>query len=663
MRTFIKDKLITTSTPKLVITAIAFTLLLSIILTTITSFIMLGKFSVELFWANVVIGIVIPAIVAPFMINIIKQATNWEQINQELKQENIARKKLEQEATQKATAMRAINNLAIECATAKPDVDITKLIAEKLRDITNALGVGITVYDPTTRTLTTKHIAVSGQLLSAANKIVGRNLIGMVNPVDPGMEKHMLQGMVESFSDLSEVTFGLIPKPVATTIKNTLGIGKFTGMALTHGGSLIGTAIIVQREEQPDLDPEVCKTLAHVSAVSIQRRKVEEILIESENKLRAIIENLSEGLLLSNEKGQVIEWNPTMEALTGLEKDATIGQFVWDIQHKLTPIERQDKTTYQVIKEMTEKIIKTGNLKSFDKPFDGIIHSHKNEVKHIRQTLFSVPTENGYRIGTVMHDITSRKQIEKDRDRLITELKAKNTELEKFTYTVSHDLKAPLITIKGFLGLLEKDAFSGDVERTQTDIKRINEAVDKMHQLLSELLELSRIGRIINPSQSVPLESIVQDAIAAVHGTLKDKDVKVDITPSLPTVWVDRIRIMQVLQNVLDNAAKFMGQQANPHIEIGTTGIDKDGNTTIFIKDNGLGIEPDHLDKVFELFQKLDASAKGTGVGLALVKRIVEVHGGKVWIQSDGLNQGTTVFFTLPTDTAEKRSATQPLSQ
>jgi signal transduction histidine kinase len=248
-----------------------------------------------------------------------------------------------------------------------------------------------------------------------------------------------------------------------------------------------------------------------------------------------------------------------------------------------------------------------------------------------------------------MRDISSQKQAEADRNNLIAELKSKNAELEQFTYTVSHDLKAPIITIRGFLGLLEKDALSGNIELLKKDISRITDATEKMQRLLNELLELSRIGRVVNPPREVPFEQIMRDALASVHGRLATRNVQVDVMKDLPVVFVDQTRINQVVQNLLDNSAKFMGEQANPCIAIGTEGTDKDGKPILYVKDNGIGIAAKHLDSVFGLFQKLDPHADGTGIGLVLVKRIIEVHGGRIWIKSAGLGKGTTVYFTLPT--------------
>ena len=648
MQRFIQSKLVTVSTVKLAIISIAISILTTILLTAGLGLVILGKLSSDIFIVNSIIGTIVPAIVAPFVLNLLKQATNWEHLNENLTSENTKRKKLEEDALQKAKDMKSISELAIECAAESNETDITKLIARKLRDITNALGVGITVYDPDTRTLTTKHITVSGQILSAANRLVGHNLVGMVNTVTPEMEKHMLQGMVETFSDLSEITFGAIPKPVALAIKNTLGVGKFTGMALIHGGKLIGTAIIAQREEQPTLDIEVYKTLAHVSAVSIQRRNTEVELRESEAKFRAIIQNLSEGILLLGENGYLLEWNPAQEMLTGFKREEVMNKPIWDIMYETMPEHLRTPESYEYIKQQIQTMLATGEAPYFHIPMEIMIQSKEGSVKPVLQTLFPILTDTGYRIGSLMRDISTQKQAEEDRNRLIAELKSKNTELEQFTYTVSHDLKAPLITIKGFLGLLETDALEGNIQRMKQDIFRITEATNKMQRLLNELLELSRIGRVVNPSHTVAFEDTVQDAAAAVRGRLDTRKIKLTIEHNLPNVFVDRTRIVQVIQNLLDNAAKFMGDQANPQIVVGTEGCDKDGKPILFVRDNGIGIKPNQIEMLFGLFRKLDVNAEGTGVGLVLVKRIIEVHGGRVWITSDGIGHGTTVWFTLP---------------
>jgi signal transduction histidine kinase len=203
------------------------------------------------------------------------------------------------------------------------------------------------------------------------------------------------------------------------------------------------------------------------------------------------------------------------------------------------------------------------------------------------------------------------------------------------------------------LGYVEKAAQAGDVERLRADMARIIEATDKMQRLLSELLELSRVGRMMNPPQVVPFETIAREVLELMRGRMdtlasKGRSVRVEIAPGLPTVFGDRVRLVEVVQNLVDNACKFMGEQPSPLIEIGQRGAESDGKPIFFVRDNGIGIDPQYHDKVFGLFNKLDAQSEGTGVGLALVKRIVEVHGGRIWVESEGIGKGTTFYFTLP---------------
>ena len=229
-------------------------------------------------------------------------------------------------------------------------------------------------------------------------------------------------------------------------------------------------------------------------------------------------------------------------------------------------------------------------------------------------------------------------------EKLIRELESKNEELERFTYTVSHDLKSPLITIRGFLGYLEQDAHNGNFDRLDADLKRISEATDKMHRLLNELLQLSRVGRTVNEKEDVPFEEVLTEALTRVEGQLKEGKVTVQVGSGLPIVHVDRERLVEVIQNLVDNAIKFMGERSAPVIEIGH--IMQNGNPTFYVRDNGIGIKPEFHHRIFGLFDKLDPASEGTGVGLALVKRIVEIHGGNVWVESQE-GAGATFYFTL----------------
>jgi PAS domain S-box-containing protein len=235
-------------------------------------------------------------------------------------------------------------------------------------------------------------------------------------------------------------------------------------------------------------------------------------------------------------------------------------------------------------------------------------------------------------------DITGRKRAE-------AALQQRNEELVRFVYTVSHDLKSPLVTISTFLGYLEKDLAAQDGQRIATDMDYMRKAAAKMRDMLEELLELSRVGRLMNAPEDVSLQALAREAQELVAGSIAEGQVQVRVTDAPLMLHGDRQRLLEVFQNLLDNAVKFMGDQPSPLVEIGVEGNEPD--LVIFVRDNGQGIDPQHQARVFGLFEKLDPSAPGAGIGLALVKRIVEVHGGRIWVESQGLGHGTTFRFTL----------------
>jgi PAS domain S-box-containing protein len=242
-------------------------------------------------------------------------------------------------------------------------------------------------------------------------------------------------------------------------------------------------------------------------------------------------------------------------------------------------------------------------------------------------------------------DVTERKATEAERERLIAELQASNTAMEQFTYTVSHDLKSPLVTIRGFLGMLERDLEQGNRERAVSDLGRIRSAAEKMSGMLSDLLDLSRVGRVGAKTAHIALAEVLREVMDLLAGAVQARGVVVELPPSLPRVLGDHVQLVQVFQNLIENAVKYLGNQGQPRIEVGV--LADAAKPTVFVRDNGIGIEPRYHDKIFGLFEKLDPKAEGTGVGLALVRRIVDQHGGRVWVESQGAGSGCSFFVQL----------------
>ena len=192
------------------------------------------------------------------------------------------------------------------------------------------------------------------------------------------------------------------------------------------------------------------------------------------------------------------------------------------------------------------------------------------------------------------------------------------------------------------------------MDTLRSDLDRIDKAAEKMGQLLGEILELSRVGRMFNPPSEAPIRELLDDALELLSGRITQHGVEVQIAPDLPTLYVDRPRVLEVFQNLIENSMKFIGDQPRPKIEIGAR---NDGDEIVlFVRDNGIGINPLYHEKVFGLFNKLDPKTEGTGIGLALVKRIIEVHGGRIWVESEGMGKGSTFCFTLPCSVPDRNN-------
>lgn len=243
-------------------------------------------------------------------------------------------------------------------------------------------------------------------------------------------------------------------------------------------------------------------------------------------------------------------------------------------------------------------------------------------------------------------DITDRKRVEEDRERLIRQLETSNEDLKMFGCAISHDLRSPLVTLRGFLPLIERDAFSGNIDRLKTSLAVMDRTAAKMENLLDDLRELSLVGCVEPSCQDLRLNELANEVVESLAGRIDEIGVQIEIDSDLPGLNGDRARLLQVLQNLIENAIKFRNPEATLRIKIAAR---RDGSETVFyVKDNGIGIDQQNHSKIFDLFSRPDNDVEGTGFGLALVKRIVEHHGGRVWVESAGHGHGSTFCFTWP---------------
>jgi PAS domain S-box-containing protein len=391
-----------------------------------------------------------------------------------------------------------------------------------------------------------------------------------------------------------------------------------------------------------------------------EQKKLDEELRRAYKRLMDIIGFLPDATFVVDEDRRVIAWNRAIEDMTGVRNEEIIGEgdyaygvpfYGFNRPILIDHIFLDDdglRDEYDYIKRMGDTV--------FGEVFVPSLYGGKGA--YLFGTASPLFDDEGRIVGAIesIRDITDRKRAEmvlqKAHDELeirvlerTRELEAKNAEMERFAYTVSHDLRSPLVTIQGFLGFLQEDVRDRDGEKIDADIEMISDAVEKMDYLLQDTLRLSRIGRVANPPEDVPFEDIVGDALGSISEMARSRGVEISLAEEWPIVHVDRLRIGETLVNLIENGIRYSADQPRPRVEVGWRKDDEE--TVFFVRDNGIGIDPGQQEKVFELFYKADPEGEGTGAGLAIVKRIIEVHGGRIWVESEE-GEGSTFCFTLP---------------
>lgn len=395
-----------------------------------------------------------------------------------------------------------------------------------------------------------------------------------------------------------------------------------------------------KRKYREHLEAEVQERTAELLAANTrlmqeieQRARAEVSVRESEEKLRNILESSPFGMhvyqLDDKDRLLFIGANPAADWILHVDHSKYAGRAIEEVY----PVLFKDDVPPQLY-----RIIAMGETTRYEQQVNEIAGTSRIYDIH------AYKAAEGIMVCNVI-DISERAKAGSEREKLISILEAKNAELERFTYTVSHDLKTPLITIRGFLELLDDSLIQNDMEEARKCINRINHAASSMEELLRNLLSISRIDHNKTSLTAFNVRTLIEDVLELFERQIEERGIRVSIGDELSTVTADRNRIFEVYQNLLENAIYFSDGVPGPEIEIGLRGDTK--RQIFYVKDNGIGIEPAYHKKVFHLFEKLDKDSDGTGIGLALVKRIIEAHAGTVWVESEGDGKGTTICFTL----------------
>ncbi|GAB7028282.1 sensor histidine kinase [Geotalea toluenoxydans] len=377
--------------------------------------------------------------------------------------------------------------------------------------------------------------------------------------------------------------------------------------------------------EDPLAPLEVCR-LRHVIM------EMADNLRAGEKRFRLALENIPDMIAICDQQLRIQYVNPATISATGLPSSKLVGRLDSEIWPEL----------YKLWRPVLEKALETAKVQNLELELPSPEGS-----RHFHVTYVPLMEENGQvkELMGITHDYTVRKQAEDELKRTLEELIRSNRELEQFAYVASHDLQEPLRMVASYVQLLEK-RYRGQLDQ-QADryIDYAIQGAKRMQTLIEDLLAYGRINRVVE-FQQVDLDMVCADAVKAMGTAISESEGAIRAA-DLPVVWGDKIQLFILFQNLIGNAIKYRRQDVQPLVLISAQ--QTEDAWVISVRDNGIGIEKQYFDRIFQIFQRLHAREEypGTGIGLASCKKIVERHGGRIWVESVPGN-GSTFFFTIP---------------
>lgn len=389
---------------------------------------------------------------------------------------------------------------------------------------------------------------------------------------------------------------------------------------------------------------ELTRANAQLTREIAERTQAEEARAESEQRFRSLVETTSDWIWELDQDGVYTYASPKVQDLLGYEPEEVVGRRPFDFA---VPDEAERVAEeFQAIARSARPFVRLENT-----------NLHRSGHRVVLETsgvpiLDAAGNLRGYR--GVDRDITKPKQDEARLKQTMAELERSNRDLAQFAYSASHDLQEPLRMMGSYLQALQTDLGEGLDQRSRDYLQLSLAASRRMRQLIDDLLTYSRVGTEGREFQEVDAEEVMDQAIANLRGAIERQGAEVT-RDALPTIRGDPTLLAQLFQNLIGNAVKFHGPQP-PRVHVSCT--EAGGEWTFAVRDNGIGIDPEYAERVFVIFERLNAREKypGTGIGLAICKRVVERHGGRIWCRSEP-GQGTTFYFTIPRDQAAEQGA------
>ena len=543
--------------------------------------------------------------------------------------------------------MEFLSHTAMTFLDLEDETTIYQFIGEKIHEIVPNSYIGVGEVDMQNHLLTIKAVAGDVDVLPIIKKKLGMDLIGFSFPIlkDPSVQRvFQTKGPIKAPS-FYHLFFQLFPEDKCRQVEEILSIGDIYAMGFSTREEVFGNVTMCLKNGSELKNPDFLEAFALQASVALLRLRTRKKLIESEKRYKAVVESQTDLIYRFGPDGTHIFANDAFYRYFNESQETVQGK-------KFIPDMPSDD--FEALKRYLSSLTPdspAGMMEIRTIMKDGTIR-----WQQVNFLAIYTPEDNLVEFQAVSRDITERKVAEEELANLYAELEEKvrertkelmavNNDLSMFSYSVAHDLRAPLRAIDGFSSLFLTNHGHTLTPEARRHIDMIRKNASTMNQLIDSIFTLSVSRQHLMNKVNIDMESITSEVLDELLSDKQDRQIKIK-TGSLPNCIGDKVMIRQLLVNLFSNALKFSRSRDPATIEIGS--VLKNGQNFYYIRDNGIGFDIRYADRIFEEFIRLnfDNEYEGTGIGLAIAKQIVERHGGRIYVESL-VGKGSTFYFSL----------------
>ena len=547
------------------------------------------------------------------------------------------------------SGLALLNEAAVRFNNIKSGLELYADSVRLLKNMTGGMTATLSTYNPADKCLHVKHAEVEHTIVNDLFLAMGRRRVTEIGfPISEKMYNEMAKCPIWYYYTVHEATFGVIPNAVGKVLQRIQDIERFLGIAFFFDNELFGASMVAFRSNVPDPPVEIIQSYAQMVAMALRRIRAEEQERKSEEKYRNIFNNAVEGIYQTTIKGRLHRSNPSFARMFGYRSPEEMTASVASMGGQVYANPEDRKRLLELLKKS-----------------DGLVRNFEVEVIHKQGSRFWVSvnarmmqTDDGaprFIEGTCI-DISERKTAEEEIRKLnenleqrvlerTKQLEEANKELEAFSYTVSHDLRTPVRALNGYANMINEDYGQVLDHEGKRLLSVIAENATKMGRLIDDLLAFSRLGRQEMSVTKIDMTAMARSVFLELCQEKDPEKIQFRLQ-EIPMAFGDPSLLRQVWVNLIGNAIKYSSRKPVQIIEIGCSVSENE--SVFYVKDNGAGFNMAYAAKLFGVFQRLhsDKDFEGTGVGLAIVQRIIHRLNGRVWAEGK-VGEGATFFFTL----------------